>query len=236
MTNIFYIKGKEIKHSMYFGSCKGKEIELVVVLSDFEQQHFVERNVAKSGVRVTPSVDVNSGELTLYTTFVLVSEYRVATEKEIELFNTKLAEKNLVYETRKYKKLYFPFDRAKYMNEEDFATTYYKDKDNFRIVLGDKVVTYKELKETQFADDDKIVLSGDNGYSHCWASTIKANDVFKFIEVLFAVPTLETTRIDSCRQSVAFCNELWGYNFNQYGELVLRVTKENVQYSEVSFS
>lgn len=237
--NIFYIKGKMISHSMYFGSSlKDKEIEVIGSITDFQFEHYAEYNVPNKGISISPFINMDNDKLSLFNEYMLISEYRPATKFEIKYFDSVLASYNLVFEYRDWVNVCYPYNRDKFEKHADVLNVYYKDKDNMQIVIGGETITYKQLKKIEFNNDDKIVLRGDNGYSHCWADTINADKVFGFIENLFKIPSVnndyKTNNISL--QALAKKGEFWGYQFTDKGQLKLNLTKKDIHFSEVSNS
>lgn len=225
MRNLFAINGVEVRHSI-FGATMGEPLNVVGYISDFNLTKIGDKANSKCEISVENIVDLKEKKIKIGNTRVVVVNYRPITKKEERMYDKVLREKNLVFEERVLERLWVGgtiFEKK--------LGLFYINKDDFVIRIGDKVNTYKELKEKKFCEDDNIVLSGDDGFSHVWESTTKANDVFAFVERLFGEPTFSFSN-----QARAHFGEHCGFNFNKCGELVLRVTKNKYSFSEVSFS
>lgn len=239
-NNLFYIKGFEVKHSMHFGSTfVNKQVEVIGSISDYNLEIYDKKNNKESGVVVTPSINITNNEISLGNKFYYITEMREVNDAELQLFNTELAKYNIVFEKRKLAFVRHPIGKSQYVQYIELLHPYYISKDDMQIVFRDgRTTTYKELLKNGFGENDKVVLNGDNGYSHCWAETFDAKAVFNFIELLFETQSLEKTasrnRAVYDSRVPTYSLSLYGWNFNEQGQLIVNITKKDIHYSEVS--
>lgn len=226
MRNLFFIEGFKVNHSI-FGTSLGKSVKVIGHISDYNLKNFSDYNTQKRGVCVEHIVDIEAKQVKVGFTSIFVTNYHPANEDEEKFYDKVLKEKNLVFETRTLEAHWVGG-----INYKNVLSAYYISKDDFVIHVGDKTTTYKELKKIGFNNDDKIILSGDNGYSHVWENTTKAENIFNFIDGLFGVAKPFVFE-NQCR---AVSGERYGWKFNDCGELVISVTKEERNFSQVSFS
>lgn len=220
MRNLFFVEGFKVNHSV-FGASLGKSVKVIGHISDYNLKNFSDCNTQKRGVSVEHIVDIETKQVKVGFITIFVTNYHPANEDEEKIYDNALREKNLVFEERSLEHHWVGG-----VYNKNVLSAYYISKDDFVIHVGDKAVAYKELKELGFEDDDKIILSGDNGFSHVWESTTKAENIFNFVDGLFGVE-------NQCR---AISGERYGWKFNDCGELVIKVTKEEINFSQVSFS
>ena len=95
---------------------------------------------------------------------------------------------------------------------------YWKSKDEFPIVLDEKVIKYKDLDKCEHGEH--IVISGDNGYSHYWSDSADFSKVKEIIDKIFSEEVKSNCAFHNARV-LGDC-ELYGYHFNEFGALKIK--------------
>lgn len=216
------VQGNEKVYSMFGGSYLHKEsVTLLVAVKDDKKlqegktigMYDIICGYVLSGVLKRS----NHGELLTSVFSLEIKELSEPTPEEIKVFNDCLNEHNLTIKRDKW---------YSYGDWHEDERLFYLNKDNMRLIINGELVLFSDLNK--FENGVNIVLSGDNGYSHCWSETADANALFKFLnDNLFNVDKWN---------GLALRDDLWGWKTNNNSELIIKTTTKSFHESQVSFS
>ena len=172
------------------------------------------------------TLDTSDNTLNVFGFRVMVETWLAATPSDTRLFNETLKKNNLKLETRKITHHLLFGDK-----EEERTTLWYISKDDFRLTLNGQEMTYKELQGYKPKEDEKVILHGDNGYSHVWSETFPFSEVFGHIDQQFSNDSK-----DGRSGAIPYRSEMYGWETDNLGRLVVRTSVKEIRYSEVSNS
>lgn len=232
---------KIIGSESYYDPCWGrgdvrtnKRIEMIIIKQDTDVQYIPLNKVYHSSYNEKNPKLVN-GNFTLRGYNVWVDEICECTQEEKDFLIQEMNKRNMYWGEISFQR-YNPIYRTPHENRTKYETLLWKDKDLFPIVLNGVRMTYKQLKETKH--DDFVTLSGDNGYSHCWAESSEFDKVFSLIEKMFRQEE-DFTFEEKVKGNFTFAfnrvhfGSIYGYTFDEYGALVLRTTTSPIKPTHI---
>lgn len=215
-----HLKGHEYVFSPICGTIKtDKPLDIITIKAKRDLQYYT----AGKETCIGHCAMIVNGEFTLRGQSIIIDSVCPCTKKEIANFTKVLAEHNMYYGEYTITREQCRFEYGKgYIKETKYEPAYgllWKEKDLFPIILNGKQIYYKDLQDE--LKGKYMSIGGDNGYSHYWSDSQKAEKVISVIEQMFA-PN---------KPSSAFGNghvifgDLYGYYFEN-GALKVRLTEQ----------
>lgn len=227
---------KVIGNESYFQRCwKGgdirtdKRIEMIHIASDYAIKNILKAGEVYRSHHNEKHPKLVNGQFTLKGYQILVDDICPCTDSEIEMLNNEMSKHNMYWGNVSFQQ--YDVWGNPFTERTSYDTLLWKDKENFPIVLNGKKITYKQLSEIEHGD--YITLSGDNGYSHCWAESADFSKVFEIVEKIFRKED-DFTFAEKKRGGFAFAfnkvnfGNIYGYNFDEFGALVVRTTNKAI--------
>lgn len=220
---IFLVTGK-VKHNSYFGSHYDRdEKTFICYVDDYDVKKLLQ---GQNEIYLGVTLDTSNNTLNVFGFRVMVETWLAATPSDTRLFNRVLKKNNLKLETRKITRHLPCGDK-----EEERTTLWYISKDDFRMTLNGQEMTYKELQEYKPKENEKVILRGDNGYSHIWAETFPFAIIVGHIDQQFS-----NDHKDGRNGAIPYRSEMYGWETDNLGRLVVRTSVNDIHFSEVSNS
>ena len=168
-------------------------------------------------------INVDTLTMSGYTLSIRIDKISICDDTEIKIINDILATYNLRYITFQ-KNLTFNNGKT---SVQEWDGLQYISKDNLIININGKKIKYKDINKEEI--DGKIVLSWDNGYS-CYGSETTDKGIDYLVEKLFQ----DFNEKNVFGNGRAFCGEIYGWQFNELYQPVIRLSQKEINYSVVS--
>lgn len=224
--DIFVVSGY-VKHFSLVGSYVDSfETEYIAYIDNLNSQRLLRGD--KKEIRLNPSVNIKTKELTLFSITMNVETWRPADTKEKDELNVNLKKFNLTLETRTIERVFYDvYERMDKSFLKEVTTPWYFSKDDFVVILNKQPMTYRQLQDYKPKEGEMVLLQGDNGYSHVWTKSVPFNTLFEHIDTIFA---------EKGYGCIAMCGNHSGWNYDNLGRLVVDTTMKDADFSEVSNS
>lgn len=207
---------KIIGTDCYFQQCWGigwvdtkRPKEIIAIVGDYIIQYIekaLNNEKCKEYTLSHGTPNITNGVFSLASQRIMVKSIADCTPEEIERLNTELDTRGMYWGE---KEITFSY------GTKIVEGLYWKSKDEFPIVLDEKVIKYKDLDKCEHGEH--IVISGDNGYSHYWSDSVDFSKVKEIINKMFSEEVKSGCAFHNARV-LADC-ELYGYHFDEFGAL-----------------
>ena len=226
-TNYIKVAGNIIDHSI-FGTSKDNQDNVIIAIVD---DYTFSKIKVDTEVRFGTCPKLVNGVFVPKSLNILVKEVYDVSDEEVLYIHKEIIRHNMRWGEYTIKKEFYDRGKGK-MSHKEFTLVglLWAEKDEFPLVIDGERITYKDLDKFQFKHD-KFVLSWDNGYSYCAEKSEDVSHIKTFIDNLFSDEPKKG------HNATVFANtELYGYNFDKDGALIIRTTDKSFFRSEVSDS
>lgn len=218
-----HLKGVEFYFSPINGRVKtNKPLDIITIVAKRDLHYYA---VGESKY-VSHSAMIVNGVFTLRSQSIVIDSVCPCTQAEIDNFAKVLSDHNMYYGDYTIIREQNHFEYGKGFIKETINEPAYgllwKEKDLFPIIINGKEIFYKDLQNE--LNGKYMSIGGDNGYSHYWSDSQKAEKVIDVIEQMFA-PNKPSSAFGGGK--VIF-GDLYGYFF-QNGALKVTLTEKPIE-------
>lgn len=222
MKKMFKIKGVRITTFL---------IENVEVIGNFEDTKMKLNTKVCIGNCFNPQPLIVNGKLSLRPMTVLIKEITNATREEEDNLNKEMDAHNMCIGEYTFEQYTMSGKRTKTL-----IGLIHKRKDDVHVLInGERVPLCDAGKRLH---GKYVLIQGDNGYSHWWSDSVSGDAVSEMLNKWFDSSLGDNnTTYGQPHSGLVYVGNHYGYDFNEVGELKLRVFDEPTKReSYVSFT